>query len=150
MSITTLLTILLVLAIILIPLLLSYLVFPAKELSKKDPIKIKTQKPIIKKDTPLSFEEISFIFTTSESTVEELKEAIEQLIKYHGKIHAKLGDLPHPDFKRYVTLIINLCKNPKADKEIIISLDQKLRVKNPKYGLQIDDAVNKGISARGF
>lgn len=150
MSITTLFTILLVLLLILIPLLLSYLVFPAKEISEKYPIKIKALKPAVKKGTPLSFEEISSIFSNSESTAEELKEGIEQLIKHHGKIHAKLGDLPHPDFKRYLSLIINLCKNPKADKDIIVSLDQKLRVKNPKYGLQIDEAINKGITARGF
>jgi hypothetical protein len=43
-----------------------------------------------------------------------------------------------------------LCKTPQADKELILSLDQKLRVKNPKYGLEIDEAVNKGIAARGF
>ncbi|PHR54328.1 MAG: hypothetical protein COA44_13535 [Arcobacter sp.] len=138
-----------ILLLILIPLLLSYLVFPAEEVAKNIPKK-KTTPPVISKDKPLSFEEISDIFTHSQSTPDVLKEAIEQLIKHHGKIHAKLGDIPHPDYKRYLALIINLCKNPQADKDIIISLDQKLRVKNPRYGLEIDEAVNKGISARGF
>ena len=114
------------------------------------PLKQKKAHLSIKRNAPLSFEEISYIFAHSESSVEDLKDAIEQLIRHHGKIHAKLGDLPHPDFKRYLSLIINLCKNPRADKDIIISLDQKLRTKNPKYGLDIDEAVNKGISARGF
>jgi len=150
MSTTTLITILIILLLILIPLLLSYLVFPDEKVSKHLPIKKKTLKPKISKDTPLSFEEIASLFTHSDSSQEELKEAIEQLVKHHGKIHAKLGDLPHPDFKRYLALIINLCKNPKADKDIIIALDQKLRAKNPRYGLDIDEAINKGIAARGF
>ncbi len=150
MSTTTLITILIILLVILIPLLLSYLVFPDEEIAKNIPIKSKVKKPIIKRSEPLSFEEISYIFMHSESSVEDLKDAIEQLIKHHGKIHAKLGDLPHPDYKRYLSLIINLCKNPRADKDIIISLDQKLRAKNPKYALNIDEAINKGISARGF
>lgn len=135
---------------ILIPLLLSYLVYPDKEVVKIVPSKKKEPKPDIPKDKPLSFEEISKIFAHSQSTPDELKEAIEQLIKNYGKIHAKLGDLPHPDFKRYLALIINLCKNPQADKDIIISLDQKLRVKNPKYGMDIDEAINKGIAGRGL
>ena len=152
MSTSTLITILIILLIILIPLLLCYLVFPDEKVTKKLSTKKKTTttKPKVSKDTPLSFEEIANLFARSDTSADELKEAIEQLVKHHGKIHAKLGDLPHPDYKRYLALIINLCKNKQADKDIILSLDQKLRAKNPKYGLDIDDAVNKGIAGRGF
>ena len=153
MSGTTLLTILIILLLLLIPLLLSYLVFPAdKDISlvKQSEAPKKDEKPVIEKNKTLSFEEIKALFSHKHSSKAELKEAIEQLVRHHGKIHAKLGDLVHPDFKRYLELIISLCKNPQADKELILSLDQKLRVKNPKYGLEIDEAVNKGIAARGF
>jgi hypothetical protein len=153
MSGTTLVTILIILFLLLIPLLLSYLVFP----DDKDTVSVrqdespkKDEKPVIDKNKTLSFEEIKILFSHKDSSKAELKEAIEQLIRHHGKIHAKLGDLVHPDFKRYLELIISLCKNPQADKELILSLDQKLRVKNPKYGLEIDEAVNKGIAARGL
>ena len=150
METSTLITILIILLMILIPLLLSYLVYPDEKVKEHLPVRKKITKPEISKDTPLTFEEIADLFTRNDSSQEELKEAIEQLAKNHGKIHAKLGDLPHPDFKRYLSLIINLCKNPQADKDIIISLDQKLRAKNPKYGLDIDEAINKGIAGRGF
>ena len=150
MSTTTFITLLIILLLILIPLLLSYLVFPDEKITKNIPKKKKSIVPVISKDKPLTFEEIADILAHSQSTPEMLKEGIEQLAKNHGKIHAKLGDLPHPDYKRYLSLIINLCKNPQSDKDIILSLDQKLRAKNPKYGLDIDDAVNKGIAARGF
>lgn len=150
MSTTTLIIILSILLLLLIPLLLSYLVFPDEEVSQETPLKKKIAEPSIPKDKPLTFEEISDIFSHGSSSKDILKEAIEQLIKHHGKIHAKLGDLPHPDYKRYLSLIINLCKNPQADKDIIISLDQKLRTKNPRYGLDIDEAINKGIAGRGF
>lgn len=151
MSTSTLITILIVLLIILIPLLLSYLVYPDEKISKHLPGKKKpSKKVIISKDSTLSFEEITQLFIQHESSKDELQEGIEQLVRHHGKIHAKLGDLPHPDFKRYLALIINLCKNPQADKDVILALDQKLRAKNPKYGLEIDEAVNKGIASRGF
>lgn len=153
MSGNSLVTILIILLLFLIPLLLSYLVFPADKdtvLVKEEDVPKKGEKPVIEKDKVLSFEEIRILFSHKDSSKEELKEAIEQLIRHHGKIHAKLGDLIHPDFKRYLELIISLCKNPQADKELILALDQKLRVKNPKYGLEIDEAVNKGITARGF
>jgi hypothetical protein len=153
MSGSTLVTILIILLLLLIPLLLSYLVFPDDKdaaLVKQDNAPKKDEKPVIDKNKILSFEEIRVLFSHRDSSKAELKEAIEQLVRHHGKIHAKLGDLVHPDFKRYLELIISLCKNPQADKELILSLDQKLRVKNPKYGLEIDEAVNKGIAARGF
>ena len=117
---------------------------------KADEVLKKDEKPVIDKNKILSFEEIKVLFSHKHSSKTELNDAIEQLVRHHGKIHAKLGDLIHPDFKRYLELIISLCKNPQADKELILSLDQKLRVKNPKYGLEIDEAVNKGIAARGF
>jgi len=153
MSGTTLITILIILLLLLIPLLLSYLVFPDDKdtvLATQNDAPKKDEKPVIDKNKILSFEEIRVLFSHKDSSKPELKEAIEQLVRHHGKIHAKLGDLVHPDFKRYLELIISLCKNPQADKELIISLDQKLRVKNPKYGLEIDEAVNKGIAARGL
>jgi len=150
MSTTTLITTLIILLIILIPLLLSYLVFPDEKIQEQISQKEPDLKPVISKEKPLSFDEISAIFTHKESVKEDFIEAIEQLIKYHGKIHAKLGDLPHPDYKRYNALIINLCKNPASDKEVIILLDQKLRAKNSKYALNIDEAINKGLAARGF
>jgi len=150
MSTTTLITILIILLVILIPLLLSYLVYPDEKINKQVTVKKTDLKPVISKDKPLSFEEISTIFSHKESSKEDFIQAIEQLIKYHGKIHAKLGDLPHPDYKRYNALIIKLCKNPKSDKDVIILLDQKLRAINPKYALNIDEAINKGLAARGF
>lgn len=157
MSEDTLMNILIFLFILLVPLLVSYFIYPDENISRHLPVKkpkeassVQESKPLIDKSRPLTFKEVSDIFTHKESTKEELKEAIEQLVRYHGKIQTKLGDLPHPDFKRYLKLIIELCNNPQADKDIIVMLDQKLRVKNPKYGLDIDEATNKGIAGRGF
>ena len=150
MSTDTLITILIILSIILIPLLLSYLIYPEEKAEQGSQSKTGEETPVIDRSKPLSFEEISRIFAHKESTKDDLIGATEQLIKHHGKIHAKLGDLPHPDFKRYLVLIVKLCNNPQADKDIIVALDQKLRVKNPKYGLNIDEAINKGIARRGF
>ncbi len=154
MSEDTLMSILLFLLILLVPLLLSYWPYPDP---KTPPVQARTEKPQAQKPktlgqggNPPTFKEISAVFTNKASTKEELTEAIEELARHHGKIHAKLGDLAHPDFKRYLKLIIELCNNPQADKDIIVLLDQKLRVKNPRYAMDIDDATNKGIAGRGF
>ena len=147
---STLITIMIVLLALLIPLLLSYLIYPDEKPAQAAPKKSKHKTPEPVKEKSLSFEEISAIFANYKSSKADLKMGIEELIKNHGKIHAKLGDLPHPDFKRYLTLIIELCNNPQADKDIIVALDHKLRTKNPKYGLNIDEAINKGLAARGF
>jgi hypothetical protein len=154
MSEDTLMSVLIFLLILLVPLLLSYWPYPdpktpsAQEFTKKP--QIQKSKALGKKGNPPTFKEISAVFTNKTSTKEELTEAIEELIRYHGKIHAKLGDLPHPDFKRYLRLIIELCNNPQTDKDIIVLFDQKLRVKNPRYAMDIDEATNKGIAGRGF
>jgi len=151
MSTSTLITILILLLVVLIPLLLSYIIYPDEKVSKHIPkLKKKVKEVAVDRSKPLSFDAIVTIFASKKSSKQELKDGIEQLIKHHGKIHAKLGDLPHPDFKRYREAIMAVCSNPKADKDIILAIDQKLRIKNPKYGLNIDEAVDKGIAKRGF
>jgi hypothetical protein len=151
MTTSTLITVLIILLVLLIPLLLSYLVYPDEKISKRIPkLKKRVSKVDIDPLKPLTFEQILSLFSNKKTTKSELREGIEQLVKNHGKIHAKLGDLPHPDFKRYREVIMALCSNPQADKDIILAIDQKLRVKNPKYSLNIDDAVDKGIAKRGF
>ncbi len=151
MSESTLYWILGVLTLLLIPLLISYRMFPEeKECTPKTQPSQSQERDEEVSNEPMSFEKISSIFAQHSSSKAELKEAIEQLVRHHGKIHSKLGDLPHPDFRRYLKLVIDLCKNPQADKDIIISLDHKLRTKNPKYALEIDEAINKGLAGRGF
>ena len=152
MSTSTLIIILMVLLVLLIPLLLSYIVYPDKKVVKelKPLIKTTGNNPVSNPHKQLTFEEIMGIFSNKKSSKEELFDAIEQLVKYHGKIHTKLGDLAHPDFKRYLSAIMALCSHPQADKHLIIALDQKLCAKNPKYTRDIDEAVNKGIAKRGF
>ncbi len=151
MSESTLFIILAILFLLLIPLLVSYWFYP--DVKEEKPSYIKDESAQAReniKKKRLSFEEIKSIFTSSESSKEEFLEAIEQLIRYYGKIEDKLGDLVHPDFKRYQALIIALCKNKNADKDVIIALNQKLRAINVKYAYEIDEAVNKGIEGRGF
>ena len=151
MSESTLFIILAILLLLLIPLLLSYKFYPVDKLEEEAIMKKKmAHTSEIDRTKPLSFEEIGQIFSSSNSSKEDFIEAIEQLIRHHGKIHAKLGDLAHPDFKRYKELIIKLCKNTKSDKDVIIALNQKLRALNTKYGYEIDEAVSKGLEGRGF
>jgi len=150
LSFTTLIIILGILSFLLIILFSSYLVFPEEKVIKKKDVFVKKEPVGAKKIGNLSFEDISKVFASKTSSKQDLLDAIENLIRYHGRIHAKMGDLAHPDFKKYSDLIMTMCSNPQADKDTIVALDKKLRIKNPKYGLDIDEAVNKGLAARGF
>ncbi len=150
MSESTLFTTLAILLLLLIPLLLSYKFDPVEKVEQDKTSHKEEEAYEIDRSKPLSFEDITYIFASSSSTKEDFIEAIEQLIRYHGKIQAKLGDLAHPDFKRYETAIITLCKNTQSDKDVILALNQKLRALNAKYAYEIDEAVSKGIEGRGF
>jgi len=148
MSESTLFITLGILFFFLILLLLSYKLFPENRTKQSKSNQNTKSIRTIDKTQPFSFDDISYIFGNNNSTKENFIEAIEQLIRHHGKIHAKMGDLPHPDFKRYEMLIITLCKNSNVDKDAIFMLEKKLQALNVRYSHLIDEAVRKGLAAR--
>ncbi|WP_434657903.1 hypothetical protein [Sulfurimonas sp. NW9] len=77
------------------------------------------------------------------STTEELKEAVELILKYYGKIPQKLGMRAHPKFEIYSELILRICHHPNVNKDIIIKLDKELHRRNPEYALELDDSLTK-------
>ena len=147
MSQSTLFITLAILFFFLIILLLSYTFFP-EDRAKKSTSNKKPSTHTIDKTQPYSFEDISNVFGNNNSTKDDFLEAIEQLIRHHGKIHAKMGDIAHPDFKRYEALIITLCRNSNVDKDAIFILEKKLQALNVRYSHHIDEAVRKGLAAR--
>ncbi len=148
MSGSTLIIVLAILFLFLFLLLLSYKIFPEDRAKKSKSTQKSKSVRTIDKTQPFSFEDISHVFGNNNSTKEDFLEAIEQLIRHHGKIQAKMGDLPHPDFKRYEGLIITLCKNANVDKDAIFILEKKLQALNVRYSHLIDEAVRKGLAAR--
>ena len=149
MSESTLFITLGILFFFLILLLLSYKFLPENRVIKPKPNQNTTSSiHTIDKTQPFSFEDVSYVFGNNNSTKEDFIEAIEQLIRHHGKIHAKMGDIPHSDFKRYENLIMVLCKNSSVDKDAVLILENKLQALNIRYSHEIEEAVRKGLAAR--
>jgi len=84
------------------------------------------------------------------STTSEIKEAVDLLLKYYGKIPKKLGMRAHPKFEIYSELLIRICHHPHVNKEIIVRLDKELQRLNPEYKLEIEDSLTKGLNTRGI
>lgn len=83
------------------------------------------------------------------SSTQELAEAVDLVLKYHGTIPKKLGLRAHPEFDRYSELILRLCRHPNTNKDIIVRLDLELEKKNPEYKRELNDALTKGLNSRG-
>ncbi len=84
------------------------------------------------------------------SNADTLSEALELVIKHHGKVHKKLGLRPHPDFDTYIDILFTICRHPNANKDIIINFDRELERLNPEYKQEINEAISKGLNSRGL
>lgn len=90
------------------------------------------------------------IIKNRRSNEDTLSEALELIIKHHGKVHKKLGLRPHPDFDTYIDILFTICRHPNANKDMIITFDRELEKLNPEYKKEINEAIAKGLNSRGF
>ncbi|MDY0122658.1 hypothetical protein [Sulfurimonas sp.] len=90
------------------------------------------------------------IIKNRRSNEDTLSEALELIIKHHGKVHKKLGLRPHPDFDTYIDILFTICRHPNANKDMIITFDRELERLNPEYKKEINEAIAKGLNSRGF
>jgi tRNA U34 5-carboxymethylaminomethyl modifying enzyme MnmG/GidA len=95
-------------------------------------------------------EDLRDIVKNKKSTNEELKEALELVIKYHGTMHKKLGMRPHPDSDIYMDILFKAARHPNADKNLIITFNKELEKLNPEYKKEINDALMRGLNSRGL
>lgn len=94
--------------------------------------------------------ELLEVIRNKHSSTEELAKALDAIIKYHGKIHPKLGIRAHPDFDIYSEILLRICRHPNTSKDIIIKFDKELEKRNPEYVREINDSLTKGLNSRGF
>jgi len=119
---------------------------PVAEAKKDDKEKQKEEIPKINTDL---FHLVNIIKNKS-SSAKVLSEALELVIKHHGKVHKKLGLRPHPDFDIYIDILFTICRHPNANKDMIITFDRDLEKLNPEYKQEINEAIAKGLNSRGF
>jgi len=115
----------------------------------KEPLKKKSRVEPIRQAQKFDWETILKTIKNKKSSANELGEAVDLLLKYHGTIPKKLGLRAHPEFDLYSEIILRLCRHPNTNKNLIVKLDRELEKKNPEYNREINDALTKGLNSRG-
>ena len=115
-----------------------------KEAQKK---KSQNKKQEKKEDIP-TFDALRAKVRTTSLSKEELEESIDLIIKYYSKIPHKLGTRTHPDYDKYLDLMIALARHPQTDKTLILRLDRALHKENPQYKIELNEALRRALNAR--
>ncbi len=87
---------------------------------------------------------------SKKSDAKKLEYALGMILKYHGKVHKKMGLRPHPEFMIYEDIIFTLCRHPHTNKDLIVNFDREFLKLNPDYKQEINDAITKGLNSRGI
>lgn len=141
--------------LLVILIILILLLFWSSKIKKSKKVKktkqIKKSKPVVtskKLNTDLKY--LTAIVKKRKSTNEELQEALELIIKYHGTIKRKNGVNTHADFDIYMDIIFTICRHPNTSKEIILKFDRDLEKLNPSYIPEINTTITRGLNSRGM
>jgi len=111
----------------------------------------KPKKQIISSSKPkenIDLDSLRYIIRNRVSSKKELSDAVDNIIKYHGNIPAKLGIRVNPQFDAYMEIFVTLCRHPNTSKDIILKLDKELVKLNPSYKTEINEAITKGLNSR--
>jgi len=98
---------------------------------------------------PKELDELAKIIKDVHSTTKQLRQAVNDILKYHGKIYSEtLGKKVVSDFDIYGDIIINLCKHPNTTKDLILTFDKELEKLNPDFKSEISNILMLGLDAR--
>ncbi len=138
--------------VVILAILIMVFLLPMKLGSKKESPKTKHQKP--KPDKPqeqkLTFEQIRSIIKNKNSSSEDLALAVDQLVKHYATITPKMGIRSHPDFDKYVEIMMYLVRHRNTNKDLILKLDKALTKNNPQYRAELNDTLTKALNSRGI
>ena len=129
--------------------LLVFILVLAPKSKKKE---IKKSKKVVqeqKAKPKTDLESLRAVVKNRQAAVGELKEALDIVLKYHGKIPKKLGLRSHPDSQIYMDILFSICRHPNANKDIVVSFDRELGRLNPDYKKDLNDAMMRGLNSRG-
>ena len=132
--------------VVVLGILVFILVMPAKKQQQKKKTYTTKSKPVRKTD----LESLRHFIRNRISTKEQLKQALDDVLKYHGTIPKKLGSRANPLFDDYMEILIMVCRHPNTDKNIIISFDKELSKRNPEYKIEINDSIKRGLDSRSI
>jgi hypothetical protein len=128
---------------------LAVLVFLLFYSSKKKKAKVLAEnKPLKHKEEVPTFDALRAIIKDRNSSSQELKKALDTIIKYYGTVSGS-GKSSKSNFDVYMGIVFNICRHPNTTKNIILDFDKELTRINPKYKSEINDAITKGLNSRG-
>lgn len=129
---------------------LIFLLFYSLKIKKEKAIATKAKKSVVQKvDKVPTFESLRAVIKNKKATSDELKGALDEIIKYYGKVSNVSGKSTHADFDIYLGIVFSICRHPNTTKDIIINFDKELTKLNPEYKSDINDAITKGLNSRG-
>ncbi|QOP44829.1 hypothetical protein [Sulfurimonas paralvinellae] len=123
-----------------------YMPFGKEQKTQKKKVYTQPSKPKPKHE----LKELLSVIRDKNATNQQLSEALDAIIKYHGHIPSKLGIRCHPDFDIYSEILLRICRHPNTDKDIIVNFDKELEKRNPEYVREINDSLTKGLNSRGI
>ncbi len=132
--------------------ILGLLVFILVLNSKSKKREIQKSKKVVQEQKvkpKIDLEFLRTIVKNRKSTTQELKEALDLVLKYHGTIPKKLGLRSHPKSQIYMDILFSVCRHPNANKDIIINFDKELGRLNVEYKKDLHDAMMRGLNSRG-
>ena len=104
----------------------------------------------VKPEQPHELKDLLMVIRNKDASTKELAEALDLILKYHGRIPKKLGIRCHPDFDIYSEVLLRICRHPNTNKDIILKFDRELERLNPEYLREINDSLTKGLNSRGI
>ncbi len=132
--------------VVVLALLIFFLFLPSGRKKEKIVAKKNTSTTSNRTNTDLGY--LKSIIKNKKSTPKELKEALDLVLKHHGRVHEKLGLRAHPDFDNYMDILFTICRHPNTNKDIIIKFNKELEKLNPEYKKEINEAITKGLNSR--
>lgn len=139
--------------IVLLIVILIFLVFmlfinPRKK-AKQEAINIDTSLKVTSQESRcITLECLLAVFKSKKSSAKELEIALDNIIKHHINIPAKLGVRISPEFEYYKDIFFYLCKHKNATTKMILTLDKELSSANPQYKVEINESIARGLEAR--
>ncbi len=125
------------------------LILPANKRQKQNKAKPQKEHEEVKKEKlPIDLKELIKIVKNKDIDSTKLKETLDTILKYHGKIPHKLGARTNPAFSIYEDIIFTICRHPNTTADIILTFNTGLEKLNEEYKPQINDALSRGLNSR--
>ncbi len=148
MSIIELLILIMAFSVVLGLLIFLYVYRPAQRRKAAAVMQAKNPKRVLHSREIPTFDTLLLQIKNRRSEEMELREAAELIIRHYGTIEPKHGVVPNKDFKRYGEAIYAISAHPNTSKEVVVMFDRELSRRNPSYAREIEEMLNRGLSAR--